>query len=165
MTQIDDAQTAEHVRRRRRPHALPLRRTEWISARGEPPAKVTVTWGVDADDTTTVDLTGELCVLTARRVNDLFDSIAERSASDVAFDMSEVTFIDCRGVSLFLHAQERLAERGLRCRVVSPSHVVRRLFALVDLEDRLVGRFHCARPLYPSAATLHRHGFKMTAHG
>ncbi len=52
-------------------------------------------------DTTTVDLTGELGTLTAERVRKLFETTAETSEASVAIDMSDVTFIDSRGLLLF----------------------------------------------------------------
>jgi len=124
----------------RQPRTARPNGTSWHSARGEPPATVNVTWGIDVHDTTIVDATGELCTLTAERAGQVFRTIAETSTAPVAIDMSEVTFIDCRGVSLFLRTQSRLAERGLRCRIVSPSPAVRRLFDLLGLDDRLSGR-------------------------
>jgi anti-anti-sigma factor len=54
--------------------------------------------------------------------------------------MSAVTFLDARGLSLLLLTQNRLTERGLRCRIVSPSHVVRRLLELVDLDEQMTAR-------------------------
>lgn len=110
-------------------------RTMWVSSRSEPPASATITWGVDAHDTTTIDLTGELCTVTVDRVRQLVDEVVNASPSNVAIDMSAVTFIDARALSLLLLAQDRLAERGLRCRIVSPSHVVKRLFEVTGLEE------------------------------
>lgn len=125
---------------RHRSRSVPSSRTVWMSARSEPPAAATITWGVDADDTTTIDLTGELCTMTVNRVRQLVEEVAEASPANVAIDMSAVTFIDARGLSLLLLMQQRLAERELRCRIVSPSDVVRRLFEIVGLEERLTGR-------------------------
>ena len=102
-----------------------------MSSRGEPPATATITWGVDDHDTTIVDLTGELCTATAHRVRRLVEEVAEASPADVAIDMSAVTFIDSRGLALLLLMRTRLAERGLRCRLVNQSPVVRRLFDIV----------------------------------
>ena len=99
------------------------------------PATATITLGVDAHDTTTIDLTGELCTMTVNRVRQLIEEVADASPASVAIDMSAVTFIDARGLSLLLITQHRLAERGLGCRMVSPSEAVRRLFTLVGLKD------------------------------
>ena len=66
---------------------------------------------------------------------DLIQEAADVSPADVAIDMSAVTFIDARGLSLLLLTQNRLAERGLRCQFVSPSHAVRRLFNILGLES------------------------------
>ena len=115
-------------------------RTVWVSARSEPPATATITLGVDAHDTTTIDLTGELCTMTVNRVRQLIEEVADASPAGVAIDMSAVTFIDARGLSLLLITQHRLAERGLGCRIVSPSEAVRRLFKLVGLKERMPER-------------------------
>jgi len=116
---------------------VPARTTSWASVRGEPPATVVITWAVDQHDTTIVDLTGDMCTVTAKRVGALFAEVAAASAGDVAIDASAVTFIDSAGLSLLLATQDRLAERGRRCRIVSPSRPARRLFELVGLDDRL----------------------------
>ena len=137
---ISDARTERHRTHEALPRAAQRERTVWASAPGEPSASATVTWGIDVHDTTTVDLTGELGTLTAERVRKLFETTAETSEASVAIDMSDVTFIDSRGLLLFLRTQDRLAERGLRCRIVNPSKCVRRLFNLLSLEDRLRGR-------------------------
>ena len=114
---------------------LPAEATTWASGAGEPRAAVTITWAVDAHDTTIVDLSGEMCTLTERRIRGLITGVAETSKGDVAIDASEVTFIDSRCLSLLLGTCNRLAERGLRCRVVNPSRIVRRLFELVRVDD------------------------------
>jgi anti-anti-sigma factor len=123
----------------RRSRPLPQQCTLWQSAPGEPPANVTITWGFDAHDTTTIDLTGELCTRTVQKIGALMTHVAQHSPADVAIDASSVTFIDCRGLSLLLGLQCQLAQRTLRCRIVSPSPVVRRLFQLAGAEDRLCG--------------------------
>ena len=116
---------------------MPPNTTMWASAPGEPPATVTVAWAVDAHDTTIVDLAGDLCTVTVRRIRDLFSDLADTSAGHVAIDASEVTFVGSRGLSLLLATQSRLAERGLRCRVVSPSSVMRHVLAVAQVDDRL----------------------------
>lgn len=112
-------------------------RTVWVSTRDEPPAEATITWAIEDDEATTLDLAGVLCTLTVQRVRDLIAEVAEVSPAPVAIDMSGVTFIDGRGLSLMLTTQERLAARGLGCEIVNPSPVVRRLFDVVGLESLL----------------------------
>jgi anti-anti-sigma factor len=112
-------------------------RTVWVSARDEPPAEATITWAIDEGEVTSLDLAGVLCTLTVLRVRDLIAEVAEASPAPVAIDMSGVTFIDGRGLSLLLTTQERLAVRGLGCELVNPSPVVRRLFDVVGLENLL----------------------------
>jgi anti-anti-sigma factor len=140
MTETSRARTGHRRNANRRSRHVPADTTTWESARGEPSATVTITWAVDAHDTTIVDLTGDLCTVTVQRIRALLADVAERSPGNVAIDASAVTFIDSRGLSLLLVTQNRLAERGLRCRVVSPSRTVRRLFELVHLDDRLCTR-------------------------
>jgi anti-anti-sigma factor len=115
----------------------PSNRTVWVSARDEPPAEATITWALEEEEVTTLDLAGVLCTLTVQRVRDLIAEVAEVSPAPVAIDMSGVTFIDGRGLSLMLTTQERLAARGLGCEIVNPSPVVRRLFDVVGLQSLL----------------------------
>jgi anti-anti-sigma factor len=115
----------------------PSNRTVWVSARDEPPAEATITWALEEEEVTTLDLAGVLCTLTVQRVRDLITEVAEVSPAPVAIDMSGVTFIDGRGLSLMLTTQERLAARGLGCAIVNPSPVVRRLFDVVGLQNLL----------------------------
>ena len=112
-------------------------RTVWVSARDEPPAEATITWAIEDDEVTSLDLAGVLCTLTVQRVRDLIAEVAEASPAPVAIDMSAVTFIDGRGLSLILKTQERLESRGLGCAIVNPSPVVRRLFDVVGLQNLL----------------------------
>jgi anti-anti-sigma factor len=146
MTDTTRVQRAFKPARRRRPRPVPPQCTLWESAPGEPPANVTITWGFDAHDTTTIDLTGELCTRTVQRIGGLMTHVAQHSPADVAIDASSVTFIDCRGLSLLLGLQGQLAQRELRCRIVSPSRVVRRLFQLAGAENRLCWHFTSDRP-------------------
>ena len=121
----------------RRSRHGPAATTMWASSGGHPPATVVITWAVDAHDTTIVDLTGDLRTVTAQQIRTLLANVAERSPGDVAIDASAVTFIDSQGLSLLLVTQDRLAERGLRCRVVNPSGTVRCLFNLHHLDHHL----------------------------
>jgi anti-anti-sigma factor len=127
MTELLDASAA----------GRPSNRTVWVSARDEPPAEATITWALEEEEVTRLDLAGVLCTLTVQRVRDLIAEVAEVSPAPVAIDMSGVTFIDGRGLSLMLTTQERLAARGLGCEIVNPSPVVRRLFDVVGLQSLL----------------------------
>ncbi len=121
----------------KRPGGTGPNRTVWISARDEPPAEATISWAIENDGATTVDLDGVLCTLTVERVRDLIAEVAEVSPAPVSIDMAGVTFIDGRGLSLMLLTQERLAARGLGCEIVNPSAAVRRLFDVVGLDGLL----------------------------
>ncbi len=127
MTDTSHVRTGHRRNANGRSRHVPADPTMWASARGEPPATVTITWAIDAHDTTIVDLTGEMCTLTEQRIRGLLADVAETSPGNVAIDASAVTFIDSRGLSLLLATQNRLAERGLRCRFVNPSRIVRRV--------------------------------------
>jgi anti-anti-sigma factor len=133
MTTLSETPTDDVGMTRQRSRHIPFGRTVWVSSRREPPATATITWGVDAHDTTIIDLTGELWTATVDRVGKLVDEVADVSPADVAIDMSAVTFIDARGLSLLVLTRNRLAERGLRCRIVNAAPVVRRLFDIVGL--------------------------------
>ena len=137
MTQISPARTAHRWNAKRMSRHVPADTTMWASAHGEPPASVTITWAIDAHDTTIVDLAGDVCTEAVQRIRSLFSDVADTSAGNVAIEASEVTFIGSRGLSLLLGTQSRLSERGLRCRVVSPSRAMRRVLEVAEVDECL----------------------------
>lgn len=107
------------------------------------------TWPIFSMDESTdgathrVRLHGELDVASAAGLEARLVALA---GSTVEADLSELRFIDARGIAALLSARRRIAEAGSRLRIVGATAPVRRVFALVDLDgilddgDRLVYR-------------------------
>lgn len=153
---MNPAWKAHRRNAKRRSRHVPADTTMWASAHEEPPASVTITWAIDVNDTTIIDLAGDICTEAVQRIRRLFSDVADTSAGNVAIDASDVTFIGSRGLSLLLGTQRRLAERGLRCRVVGPSSAMRRVLEVAQVDDRLCKGFSRAWP--PSASRRSRPG-------
>lgn len=85
-------------------------------------------------DTRRLLLQGELDMTSAGDVEAL---LAEIAGSIVEVDLSSLTFIDARGMRALLEARHRIAEEGGTLRIVGATGMVRRAFALVDLDGIL----------------------------
>ena len=59
---------------------------------------------------------------------------AEQAAATVVIDLTATTFCDCSGLRVLGPAQERIAARGGRLRLVTTSGVIQLLLAMTGLE-------------------------------
>ncbi len=87
-------------------------------------------------------LRGEHDLSTATDVSRRIESALE-SASGLAIDLSETTFIDSAVLRVLITAQERAAERGAGFAIAvadSSGHGVHRLLALTGLDSKLATR-------------------------
>ena len=87
--------------------------------------------------TTTVSLTGELDVGAERQFLDFFARVPAGPA--LAIDLSEVTFIDSRGVNALIRTVGARRAAGTPTLVVGAAPQGLRLFELTGLKDRLMG--------------------------
>ena len=62
---------------------------------------------------------------------------AEQAAATVVIDLTATTFCDCSGLRVLGPAQERIAARGGRVRLVTTSGVIQLLLAMTGLEASL----------------------------
>lgn len=74
-------------------------------------------------DVSTVDLLRQ-------RIQELFD----QGASSIAFDLTQVAFIDSMGIGALLGAKRRAAEREGEVYLLEPSGVLQRLLAVLSME-------------------------------
>ena len=65
-----------------------------------------------APEATVITVTGELDVLTARRLTPQLDDIVRRKTGDAVIDLSQAEFIDSFGLTVLLDTQRRLARQG-----------------------------------------------------
>jgi anti-anti-sigma factor len=63
--------------------------------------------------------------------------VSDRRPTTVTLDLSGVTFIDARGVSLLSRLAQHLASWDGSLAITRPSHVVTRLLALVGIDRDL----------------------------
>lgn len=93
------------------------------------------------DDAVVVRLAGELDLATAAELGQLLLRVAElATASTMVLEMSDVSFIDARGIGLIVQASTAAQLRGRVLQVDGLSGLPARVFRLVGLEDMLTRR-------------------------
>ena len=70
-------------------------------------------------------------------VDALRTRLAESCEGDVTIDLRRVEFLDCLGLQLLLEQHERSAQQGFRIDFVQGPPIVRRVFGLTGMLDRL----------------------------
>lgn len=88
-------------------------------------------------EATAVTVTGELDVLTARRLTPQLDDIVRKHQSDVIIDLSQAEFIDSFGLTVLLNTQRRLARQGRSLTVICGEGPVRRAIEFARLLEPL----------------------------
>lgn len=86
---------------------------------------------------TVVAIAGELDIGTARRLQRAFTSTAVIESDAVLVDLSDVTFMDSTGLSLFLTLDQQLRERGRRLAIACPAGAARLLFDVTGIDEHL----------------------------
>lgn len=86
------------------------------------------------DDPLIMRLSGELDMTSAADVRNALAAAQER-ARNLVIDLSELSFCDCRGVSIFTELYEVAESRGTGLRLAGPSGLVRRVFDLLCVGD------------------------------
>ena len=84
---------------------------------------------------TIVRIGGELDVATAPALVEVLNV----ANGDIIVDLSELSFLDARGLAVFAHAHGRAAQRGDRLTVVNATGLARRVFELTALSHLLSG--------------------------
>ncbi|MGH2885736.1 MAG: STAS domain-containing protein [Solirubrobacteraceae bacterium] len=88
-------------------------------------------------EATVVAVTGELDVLTARRLMPQLDDIVRRQKGDAVIDLSRAEFIDSFGLTVLLNTQRRLARQGRNLTVICGEGPVRRAIEFARLLEPL----------------------------
>jgi anti-anti-sigma factor len=92
---------------------------------------------VQLDGRCRVRCRGEIDISTADRLEEVLRQLSSTSPSDVAIELTEVTFIDSTGVNAIIAAHRALDRRGRTLRVLGASGAARRLFEITGV-DRIV---------------------------
>lgn len=101
---------------------------------------------------------GELDVVGAPELRQAVVSAVAEGIRLLAFDLSDVDFLDSFGIGVIIGALKRLRQRGGDMVVVCPSRRIRRVFEICDLDKILA--LHdsieqtSASPTAPAAAAL-----------
>ena len=86
-----------------------------------------------AFEATVVTVTGELDILTARKLTPQLDGIVRRNSGDAVIDLSRAEFIDSFGLTVLLNTQRRLARQGRTLNVICGEGPVRRAIEFARL--------------------------------
>jgi anti-sigma B factor antagonist len=90
-----------------------------------------------AAEATVVTVTGELDVLTARRLMPQLDDIVRKQTGDAVIDLSRAEFIDSFGLTVLLGTQRRLERQARSLTVICGEGPVRRAIEFARLIEPL----------------------------
>jgi anti-sigma B factor antagonist len=90
-----------------------------------------------ASEATVITVTGELDVLTARKLTPQLDDIVRRRSGDTVIDLSQAEFVDSFGLTVLLSTQRRLARQGRTLTVICGEGPVRRAIEFARLLEPL----------------------------
>lgn len=90
-----------------------------------------------AAEATVVTVTGELDVLTARKLTPQLDDIVRRQTGDAVIDLSQAEFIDSFGLTVLLSTQRRLERQGRTLTVICGEGPVLRAIEFARLIEPL----------------------------
>jgi anti-sigma B factor antagonist len=79
---------------------------------------------------------GELDLLTAPRLLDAVQAALSGDAGSIAFDFSEVSFIDSFGLSVLVTTKRQIAERGGEVYILGVTGHVARVFNVIQVGDQ-----------------------------
>jgi anti-anti-sigma factor len=86
----------------------------------------------------TVAVGGELDMESGPALRDRLTCMIWANGSELALDLTGVTFIDCAGLTALLAARNAVQAQGGWLRLVAVSRCVRRLIEIIGLQDVLV---------------------------
>lgn len=84
---------------------------------------------------TVVSLPAEIDIANARRIRGVLMGAAAPGVKTVVADLTRTVFCDCEGAYSLAQAYTQLAGRGVDLRLVTPAEAVRRVFAMLTLDQ------------------------------
>jgi anti-sigma B factor antagonist len=93
---------------------------------------------VEPDEAACVRVAGDVDMATASELRTAIDEVERSDATAIVIDLGGVTFIDSSGLHVLLMAARRCERRQVPLTAVHLPQHVRRLFALVALDQTLV---------------------------
>jgi anti-sigma B factor antagonist len=106
----------------------------FLRPRGPVQLALSTRQGIEA---TLVTVTGELDVLTARKLMPQLNDIVRKYQGDAVIDLSRAEFIDSFGLTVLLNTQRRLARQGRALTVICGEGPVRRAIEFARLIEPL----------------------------
>jgi len=91
----------------------------------------------EVPEATVLTVTGELDVLTARRLTPQLDDIVRKHCGDAVIDLSQAEFIDSFGLTVLMGTQRRLERQGRSLIVICGEGPVRRAIEFARLLEAL----------------------------
>lgn len=82
-----------------------------------------------------VSLPAEVDIANARRIRGVLMGAATPGIKTVVADLSRTVFCDCEGAYSLAQAYTQLASKGVDLRLVTPAEAVRRVFAMLTLDE------------------------------
>jgi anti-sigma B factor antagonist len=96
-----------------------------------------VTTSDRADGGIQVELTGELDLATAAKLDDELQKVEARRPALIVLDLQPLTFMDSSGLRVLLAADARARENGIRFVLVRGDERVQRVLRITRLDERL----------------------------
>jgi anti-sigma B factor antagonist len=84
---------------------------------------------------TVVSLSAEIDIVNARRIRGVLMGAAAPGIKTVVADLTRTVFCDCEGAYSLAQAYTQLAGKGVELRLVTPAEAVRRVFAMLTLDQ------------------------------
>lgn len=88
-------------------------------------------------DRITVQLLGELDVVSAPRLEERLDQLRRDGAQLITLDLSGTEFLGAAGLSVFIEADQALQTAGGRLLLTRPTHMARRVLTITGLDTML----------------------------
>jgi anti-anti-sigma factor len=89
------------------------------------------------DDVTVVALTGEFDLAGVQKFDDALRNLEADDPRVLVVDLNKLQFMDSSGLRALVMADNRAKRAERRLAIVPGPHVVRRVFEITQLEDRL----------------------------
>jgi anti-anti-sigma factor len=89
------------------------------------------------DDGAVIQLGGEVDLATCPQLRAALVELVDRGFHQLTIDLEQVSFLDCSGIGVLVHALRRVEERGGHLELVRPKPSVRRVLTLTGMTTLL----------------------------
>lgn len=89
----------------------------------------------DHDPFVIIEVTGEVDIATAPQLREVVTTVTDEGADRLVFDLSQVTFVDSVGLSVFILARKKILLRQGTIGIVAPTRRLVAIFKIAGLEE------------------------------